>query len=142
MSQNLQERKRVSPCLQGKGHRLAAQAMGLEDRGDEGNGHHAFFQSAFWFSIPFHAINQVPDGPQMQTADEVATNSIGSEAVESENSERESPPLVEVDRMGPYHSSEHALRFCQHIHWSNHTQYGKRKKLTSSMVRTCTGAVL
>ena len=44
---------------------LAAQAMGLEYRGDEGNGSRAFFQSAFWPSIPFHAIHQVPDGGQM-----------------------------------------------------------------------------
>ena len=30
-----------------------------------GNGAHAFFQSAFWFSILFHAVYQVTDGGQM-----------------------------------------------------------------------------
>ena len=44
---------------------LAAQAMGFENRGDEGNGAHAFFQSAFRLSILFHAINQVTDGGEV-----------------------------------------------------------------------------
>jgi hypothetical protein len=61
----LQQSKRVFTCLQGKGHRLAAQTMGLEDRGDEGYGARSLFQSAFRLTIPLHAIHQVSDGGQM-----------------------------------------------------------------------------
>ena len=61
----LKQAERVCTRLERELDELASQPMGLENRGDEGNGAHAFLQSAFRFSIPFHRINQITDGGEV-----------------------------------------------------------------------------